>query len=119
MYATASTAEAGVTYRKMFGKYLVYINEKPILLVCDNTVFVKKLPETAELMRDCSEEYPYDGARAHYIPHIENRDLLYKAVTALERITPVPKRRKKRPDSEGSDFRAHKENSAIDNNSEC
>lgn len=79
----------------MFGKYLVYINEKPILLVCDNTVFVKKLPETAELMRDCSEGYPYDGARAHYIPHIENLDLLYKAVTALERITPVPKRRKK------------------------
>lgn len=66
-----------------------------ILLVCDNTVFVKKLPETAELMRDCSEGYPYDGARANYIPHIENRDLLYKAVTALERITPVPKRRKK------------------------
>ena len=64
------------------------------MLVCDNTVFVKNLPETAELMRDCSEGYPYDGARANYIPHIENRDLLYKAVTALERITPVPKRRK-------------------------
>ena len=32
-----------VRYRKMFGEYMIYVNEKPILLVCDNTVFVKKL----------------------------------------------------------------------------
>lgn len=31
-----------VRYKKMFGEYMVYINDKPILLVCDNTVFVKK-----------------------------------------------------------------------------
>lgn len=39
-----------VRYRKMFGEYMVYVNDKPILLVCDNTVMVKKLPEIAELM---------------------------------------------------------------------
>lgn len=33
-----------VRSRKMFGEYMIYINEKPILLVCDNTVFVKMLP---------------------------------------------------------------------------
>jgi DNA helicase-2/ATP-dependent DNA helicase PcrA len=32
-----------VRYKKMFGEYMVYVNEKPILLVCDNTVFVKIL----------------------------------------------------------------------------
>ena len=31
--------------RKMFGEYMVYLNDKPILTVCDNTVFVKKLPQ--------------------------------------------------------------------------
>lgn len=31
-----------VRYLKMFGEYMVYINEKPLLLVCDNTVFVKE-----------------------------------------------------------------------------
>ena len=30
-----------VRSRKMFGEYMVYFNEKPVLLVCDNTVFVK------------------------------------------------------------------------------
>jgi len=30
-----------VRYKKMFGEYMVYVNDKPILLVCDNTVYVK------------------------------------------------------------------------------
>ena len=32
-----------VRYRKMFGDAMVYLDDKPILLVCDNTVFVKCL----------------------------------------------------------------------------
>jgi TfoX/Sxy family transcriptional regulator of competence genes len=28
-----------VRYRKMFGEYMVYVNDKPLLLVCDNTVY--------------------------------------------------------------------------------
>ena len=39
-----------VRCRKMFGEYMVYVEDKPIFTVCDNTVFVKKLPEAAELM---------------------------------------------------------------------
>lgn len=58
----------GVRYRKMFGEYMVYINDKPILLVCDNTVMVKKTPEIAALMKDASSGYPYEGAKEHYIP---------------------------------------------------
>ena len=33
----------GVTCRKMFGEYLVYVQERPVLLVCDNCVMVKKI----------------------------------------------------------------------------
>ena len=43
-----------VRCRKTFGEYMVYVEDKPIFTVCDNTVFVKKLPEAAELMKDCS-----------------------------------------------------------------
>ena len=32
-----------VRSRKMFGEYMVYLEDKPVLLVCDNTVYVKKL----------------------------------------------------------------------------
>lgn len=30
--------------RKMFGDWMVYADDRPILLVCDNTVFIKCLP---------------------------------------------------------------------------
>lgn len=85
-----------VRYKKMFGEYMVYVNDKPVLLVCDNTVFVKKLPELKELMSGAGCGVPYDGAKEHYILDIENRELTAKAVEILEQITPVPKKRTKK-----------------------
>ena len=38
-FACEQIRNAGeVTYKKMFGEYMAYVNGKPILLVCDNTV---------------------------------------------------------------------------------
>lgn len=85
-----------VRYKKMFGEYMVYVNDKPVLLVCDNTVFVKKLPEIEELMSCAECGVPYDGAKEHYILDIENRELTAKAAQILERITPVPKKKNKK-----------------------
>ena len=53
-----------VRSRKMFGEYLVYVNERPVLTLCDNRVFVKKLPQVAVLMADAECGYPYEGAKA-------------------------------------------------------
>lgn len=82
-----------VRYKKMFGEYMVYANDKPVLLVCDNTVFVKKLPELGELMSDAECGVPYGGAKEHYILDIEDTELAVKVVTVSERITPLPKKR--------------------------
>ena len=30
-----------IRYRKMFGEYMLYCDERPVLLVCDDTVYVK------------------------------------------------------------------------------
>lgn len=85
-----------VRYKKMFGEYMVYVNDKPVLLVCDNTVFVKKLPELEEVMSGAECGIPYDGTKEHYILDIENRDLTAKVVEILEQVTPVPKKRTKK-----------------------
>lgn len=87
---------SGVTYKKMFGEYLVYVNDKPILLVCDNCVMVKEVPEFEKIMKDAPRNFPYDGAKEHYILDIENRELTSKVIEILTEITPVPKRRSKR-----------------------
>jgi len=85
-----------VRYKKMFGEYMVYINDKPILLVCDNTVFVKILPCLDELMSDAERGYPYDGAKEHYMLDIDNAELVSAVIAALEPLTPLPKPRKKK-----------------------
>ena len=77
----------GIDYKKMFGEYLIYRNGKPALLVCDNTVFVKKLPELATLLPDAPEGL-------HYILDVENRELTEKVLEIVERVTPFPKKRK-------------------------
>ena len=83
-----------VRSRKMFGEYMVYINDKPIFTVCDNTVYVKKLPQIENLM--CADDcgYPYDGAKECYILDVENTDLLSSLIPVLEEVTPLPKKKK-------------------------
>ncbi len=83
-----------IRYRKMFGEYMVYANDKPILLVCDNRVFVKQLPQVDELMKDAVRGVPYAGAKEHYVLDTADKKLTAEVVELLERITPLPKKRK-------------------------
>ncbi len=85
-----------VRYKKMFGEYMVYLNDKPILLVCDNTVYVKKLNEIASLMENSETGFPYNGAKEHYILDIEDDELTEKVIKILKEITPLPKLPKKK-----------------------
>ena len=80
-----------VCSRRMFGEYMVYVQDKPLLLVCDNTVFVKMLPELAEVLADAQTALPYEGGRLHYVLDIEDRELVRKVIGILEPITPLPK----------------------------
>ncbi len=52
-----------ISCKKMFGEYLVYINGKPAIMVCDNAAMVKKLPELAELLKDAPDAYPMRARR--------------------------------------------------------
>ena len=77
---------------------MVYINDKPILLVCDNSVFVKILPCLDELMSAADRGFPYKGAKEHYILDIDDVDLTRAVILTLEPVTPIPKPRKKKSD---------------------
>ena len=75
---------------------MAYVNDKPVLLVCDDMVFIKKLPEVAGLLPDASCGFPYDGAKEHYILDVEDRALVEQVLPVLEQVIPVPKKRKKK-----------------------
>ncbi len=85
-----------IRYRKMFGEYMVYLSDKPILLVCDSTVYVKKLKEVEALLSESECGIPYNGAKEHYILDIENRELTLSVVSILEDVIPLPKPKKKK-----------------------
>lgn len=85
-----------IRYRKMFGEYMVYVNDKPILLVCDNTVFIKELDCLSVLMKDVEKGFPYKGAKEHYILDIDNADFAKEVILILEPMTPLPKPKKKK-----------------------
>ena len=77
------------------GEYLAYLNDKPILLVCDNSVFVKKLPGLEQLLADAPCGVPYPGAREHYQLDIEDAAMLQKLIPLLEQLTPLPVKKSK------------------------
>ena len=83
-----------ITYKKMFGEFMVYVNAKPVIIVCDNNVFVKKLDCIEKMMKDAQIGYPYKGAKEHYILDIDNSDLCKSVVIELEKAIPIPKPRK-------------------------
>jgi TfoX/Sxy family transcriptional regulator of competence genes len=86
-----------IRYKKMFGEYMVYVNDKPILLICDDTVYVKPHDCIRDPMSNADRGAPYQGAKEHYILDIDDSARSREIVTLLEQVTPVPKPRKKKP----------------------
>ncbi|MDR0701220.1 MAG: TfoX/Sxy family protein [Azoarcus sp.] len=96
-YVCEQFADLGrVRYRKMFGDYMIYVKDKPMLLVCDNTVYVKQLDCLAEEMKNATVGIPYPGAKSHYILDIDDAALARKVVRIIEPVTPLPRPRKKK-----------------------
>lgn len=84
-----------IRYKKMFGEFMVYLNDKPVIIVCNNIPFVKKLECIEEIMKNAETGHPYKGAKEHYILDIDDIELRKKVISEVEKVTPIPKPRKK------------------------
>lgn len=85
-----------VRSRKMMGDYVIYVEEKCVIIACDEVCYVKKIPELAELMANAECGYPYDGAKEHYILDIEHKEHALKVISLLRDVLPYPKQKKKK-----------------------
>lgn len=73
-----------ISFKKMFGEYMIYYKAVPVLIVCDDCVFVKILKETTEILGDdCEQGYPYGGAKLHYVLDIDNSFLARQTAIAV------------------------------------
>lgn len=81
---------------KMFGEYCIYVNEKPLILCCDDIPYIKMVPEIEELMKDAETGFPFPGAKLHYILDVDHASEAQRVIRTLERVTPLPKPKKRR-----------------------
>ncbi|MBP6866427.1 MAG: TfoX/Sxy family protein [Candidatus Pacebacteria bacterium] len=55
------------TTRAMFGEYALYCDGKVVGLVCDDQLYVKILPASAELEGICDKDEAYPGSKPFYV----------------------------------------------------
>ena len=79
---------------------MVYCNGRPVLLVCDNIVYVKMLPEIRDLFgtrgREPDTGVPYKAAKPHYILDIEDGGFAVTTTLLLAKLIPEPKPKPKK-----------------------
>ncbi|PKN99322.1 MAG: competence protein TfoX [Chloroflexi bacterium HGW-Chloroflexi-4] len=85
-----------IRYRKMFGEYAIYCNEKVVALVCDNKLYVKPTEAGRKFIRNVEEAPPYSGAKPFFFieDRFEDADWLSELVKITEQELPVPKPKK-------------------------
>jgi TfoX/Sxy family transcriptional regulator of competence genes len=86
----------GVSYRKMFGEYAIYVGSKVVALVCDNQLFVKPTRAGRALLAQVSEAPPYAGAKPYFAigDEIEDREFIVQLFQATASELPMPKPKK-------------------------
>jgi hypothetical protein len=87
--------EAELTYKKMFGEYMIYADGKPVITVCNDKAFVKDLDCVRPLLEGTEKGCPYAGAKEHYLVDVDNGSLLSAVVKILEQNVPLPKKKRK------------------------
>ena len=90
-FVCAQTADAGeVRLRKMFGDY---VNEKPIITVCDGICYVKRHPAIQTLMENAECGCHYEGAKERNSLDVSHCDHVLQVIRALWDVLPFPKKK--------------------------
>jgi TfoX/Sxy family transcriptional regulator of competence genes len=100
-YVCDQMRDAGrVRFRKMFGEYAIYCDDKVVALVCDDQLFVKATPGGRAFIGAPVESPPYPGARPAFLidDHIDEREWLSRLIEATARGLPAPKARRAKPE---------------------
>lgn len=92
----ASHTGLDLWWRPMFGEYCIYAGEKPLMFVCDNTVFVKRIECVQALLAEAEPRPPFPGAKDFVILDVEDNALLHDVLLQLNRHKPMPKPKKRR-----------------------
>ena len=87
-----------IRYKKMFGEYALFVNNKVVALICDNSLFIKPTKSGREFIGDVVEAPPYPGAKNSFLieAEIEDVEWLSELVSLTYNELPEPKPKKKK-----------------------
>lgn len=96
--AEQSQLGSALSFRRMFGEYGVYLDDKVIGFACDNSLFIKATPATDEITRALPQRPPYPGAKPYPVADelLDDTDALQSLLLATARDLPLPKPKKPR-----------------------
>ena len=97
-FVADQAADAGtITFRMMFGEYVLYCDGKVVALICDNQLFVKPTNTGRSFIGEVVEAPPYPGAKPCFLieDELEDRDWMAKLIGLTEKELPKPKPKKK------------------------
>jgi DNA transformation protein and related proteins len=91
-------AAGQISFKKMFGEYAIYYDEKVVALVCDNQLFVKPTAGGRSLIGSVEEAPPYPSAKPYFLIGDELEDSTWLSnliqLTASELPAAKPKKSK-------------------------
>ena len=82
-----------IRYRKMFGEYAVYCDEKVVALICDNQLFIKPTEGGRAYIGEVVEATPYPGAKMSFLigDAFEDREWITELIRITAAELPAPK----------------------------
>lgn len=104
-----------VAYRKMFGEYALYLDEKVVALICDNQLYIKPTAIADQFADGVEMAPPYPGAKDYYWVS-EDRweetewlcDWIRKTADSLPLPKPKAPKKAKKPTSHLKPVKPHK-----------
>ncbi len=88
-----------VFFKKMFGEYAIYFDNKVVALICDNQLFVKQTAGGRSTIANIVEAPPYPGAKPHFLitEELDNSDWMSEPIEITATELPAPKPKKIKP----------------------
>ncbi|HPW04201.1 MAG: TfoX/Sxy family protein [Dokdonella sp.] len=85
-----------LTHKRLFGEFALYVDEKVVAFVCDNSVFIKPSQAVRRLAPDLPQRPPYPGASNYPVADelLDDSDAIRTLILETAMLMPQPKPKK-------------------------
>lgn len=85
-----------LTHKRLFGEFALYVDDKVVAFVCDNSLFIKPSQAVIRLAPDLPMRPPYPGASNYPVADelLDDSDAIRRMILETAVLMPMPKPKK-------------------------